>query len=192
MIGKKILRILSYLQGTMHFYLTISCKDLHTMSWFIDGSYAVHADMKGHSGAVLMIGGNVILSHSNKQKVNTRSSTETELIAIDDALPTVQWAINFLQDQNITTSTLIKEDNRSTLLLMKNGQLSAGKRSKNLDIRYFYVQDLINQTVRDFFSPGNFYAYVAWYKKVDKKIETLKFAVGYIELCSQSVQLLTQ
>jgi hypothetical protein len=49
---KKLLRILSYLQDTMHFYLTISCKDLHKMSWFIDGSYAVHAEMKGHSGAV--------------------------------------------------------------------------------------------------------------------------------------------
>jgi hypothetical protein len=58
-----------------------------------------------------MVGGNVILSRLNKQKVNTRSSTETELIAIDDALPTVQWAINFMQDQNVTVSTLITEDN---------------------------------------------------------------------------------
>jgi hypothetical protein len=49
-----------------------------------------------------------------------------------------------------------------------------------------------NRTVRDFYSPGNFFAYVAWYRKADKKITTLKFAVGYIELCSQSVQLLTQ
>jgi hypothetical protein len=48
------------------------------------------------------------------------------------------------------------------------------------------------RTVRDFYSPGNFFAYVAWYKKADKKIKTLKFAVGYVELCSQSVQLLTQ
>jgi len=45
--------------------------------------------MKGQSGSLLMIGKNAVLSRSNKQKVNTRSSTETELIAVDDTLPTV-------------------------------------------------------------------------------------------------------
>jgi len=41
----------------------------------------------------------------------------------------------------------VKEDNRSTMLLMKNGRLSSGKRTKHLDIRYFYVQDLLNRGV---------------------------------------------
>jgi hypothetical protein len=50
----------------------------------------------------------------------------------------------------------------------------------------------INRTVRDFYSPENFFAYVAWYKKAAEKIKSLKFDVGYIELCSQPVQLLTQ
>ncbi len=38
---------------------------------------------------------------------------------------------------------MIQEDNRSTILLMKNGKLSSGKRTKHLDVRYFYVKDLI-------------------------------------------------
>jgi hypothetical protein len=46
--------------------------------------------MKGHTRAILSIGGNVVLSRSNKQKVNVRSSTEAELIAVDDTLPTIQ------------------------------------------------------------------------------------------------------
>jgi hypothetical protein len=45
--------------------------------------------MKGQSGGVLMTGGCVVLTRSNKQKINTRSSTEAELIAMDDALPTI-------------------------------------------------------------------------------------------------------
>jgi len=45
-------------------------------------------------GAILMIWESTILSRSNKQKENTtRSSTETELIVVDDALPTVKWAM---------------------------------------------------------------------------------------------------
>jgi hypothetical protein len=55
--------------------------------------------MKGHSGSVLIIGDNVVFSRSNKQKINTRSLMEAELIAVDDTLPTVQWTKLFMKDQ---------------------------------------------------------------------------------------------
>jgi len=144
---KKMIRVLGYLKGTLDLDLTISCDELSSLTWYIDGSYAVHEDMKGQSGSVLMIGGNTILSKSNKQKINTRSSTETELIAVDDMLPTVQWATLFMKDQGYYLETIIKEDNKSAILLMKNGRLSSGKRTKRLDIRYFYVQDLIRRGI---------------------------------------------
>ncbi len=96
--------------------------------------------MKGQSGAILMIGDNTVLTWSNKQKVNTRSSTEAELIAVDKALPTIQWARSLMKDQGYDLSTVIKEDNKSSILLMKNGRLSSGKCTKHLDIMYFYVR----------------------------------------------------
>jgi hypothetical protein len=144
---KKLLRVLGYLKGTLDFELTISCNSLDKLTWYIDGSYAIHEDMKGHSGAVLMIGDSTVLSRSNKQKVNIRSSTEAELIAVDDTLPTVQRAKSFMMDQGYDLETVIKEDNKSTMLLMKNGLLSAGKRTKHLDIRYFYVKDLLERGI---------------------------------------------
>jgi sporulation protein YlmC with PRC-barrel domain len=88
-----------------------------------------------------------VLFRSNKQKVNTRSSTETELIAVDDALPTIQWTKNFMLEQGYDVSTEIREDNKSTMLLMKNGRLSSGKRTRHFDIRYFYVKDLIDRGI---------------------------------------------
>jgi hypothetical protein len=33
--------------------------------------------------------------------------------------------------------TIVREDNNSSILLMKNGRLSSGKGTKHLDIRYF-------------------------------------------------------
>ncbi len=33
------------------------------------------------------------------------------------------------------------------MLLMKNGKMSSGKRTKHFDIRYFYVKDLIDRGV---------------------------------------------
>jgi hypothetical protein len=144
---KKLLRVLGYLKETLEYDLTISCKDLGTLTWYIDGSYATHEDTKGHNGAVMTIGNNVVLLRSNKQKVNTRSLTEAELIAVDDTLPTVQWTESFMKDQGYDLETIIKEDNKSSILLMKNGRLSSGKRTKHLDIRYFYVKDLLRRGI---------------------------------------------
>jgi hypothetical protein len=36
------------------------------------------------------------------------------------------------------------EENKSTMLLMKNGKLFSVKRTKHIGIRYFYVKDLID------------------------------------------------
>jgi len=120
---KKLIRILGYLKGTLYFELIISCKNLNMLTWYIYGLHAVHQlDMKGQSGAFLMIGDSTVLSRSNKQKINTRSLTEMELIAVDDTLPLVQWTAKFMKDQGYDLNTIVKEDNKSSILLMKNGR----------------------------------------------------------------------
>jgi len=140
----KLLRVLSYLQCTLDLSFTLTCERFDKLTWYVDGSYASHKDMRGQSGVVLLTGECSVLFKSCKQKVNTRSSTEMELITVDDILPTVQWTKSFMQEQGYDLGTEIKEDNKSTMLLMKNGRSSSGKRTKHLDVRYFYVKDLID------------------------------------------------
>ena len=113
---KKLMRLLGYLKGTADLYLTLLCSNLNNLTWYIDGSYASHEDMRGQSGAMLLAGDCAVLFRSNKQKVNTRSSTETELVAVDDALPTIQWTKQFMYDQGYDLEMIIKEDNRSKIL----------------------------------------------------------------------------
>ena len=85
-------------------------------------------------------------SSSKKQKVNTRSSTEAELVATDDVLSLVLWTNNFLRAQGFeVTDDIVYQDNKSAMLLEKNGRASAGKRSRHLDIRYFYITDHIEK-----------------------------------------------
>jgi hypothetical protein len=67
MTGKKLIRELGYLKDTLDYDLTISCDDLKRITWYIDGAYVVHEDMKGQSGSLLMIGKNAVISRSNKQ-----------------------------------------------------------------------------------------------------------------------------
>jgi len=88
-----------------------------------------------------------VLFRLNKQKLNTRTSTESELIAVVDALAMIQWTKNFMCEKGYDLETHLKEDNRSTMLMMKNGKLSAKKRTKHFDIRYYYVKDLIDRGV---------------------------------------------
>jgi hypothetical protein len=141
---KKLCRVLNYLSSTLDFVLTLGYDNLDQLSRNIDGSYAVHGDMKGKIGAIMMTDGCALLA---KLKVNTRSSTKAELIAVDDALPAVQWTKNFMKDQGYDLDAVLQEDNWSTLLLLKNGKLSARKSTKHLDTRYFYVKDLIDKGI---------------------------------------------
>jgi hypothetical protein len=53
--GKKLIRVLGYLKNTMSYCLTITCADLKNLTWYIDGSYATHEDVKGQGGAILLI-----------------------------------------------------------------------------------------------------------------------------------------
>lgn len=66
-----------------------------------------------------------------QKKVNVKIWTETELIAVDDAWSCIQLARNFTMDLGYALDTFLKEDDRSTILLMKNGKISSGKRTKH-------------------------------------------------------------
>jgi len=144
---EKLMRVLGYLMNTEDLHLTLCCKEIRDLIWFVDGSYATHEDMRGQNGAVLVTGDCAVLFRLNKQKLNTRSSTESELLAVDDALPMIQWTMSFMCEQGYDLETHLKEDNRSTMLMMKNGKLSAGKWTKHFDIRYYYAKDLIDRGV---------------------------------------------
>ena len=89
-----------------------------------------------------------ITASSTKQKLNTWSSTEAELVAVDDAMSQIIWSKLFLQQQGIDDIKItVYQDNKSTMLLEENGRLSAGKRSRHLNIRYFFVTNMIKKGV---------------------------------------------
>ena len=100
--------------------------------------------MKGHTGATLSLGKGVIHSGSWKQRLVSRSSTESELIGVYDVLPQVLWTKQFLEEQGrLDTTTVVYQDNRSSILLERNGISSSTKRMKHMHIRYFYVTEQV-------------------------------------------------
>ena len=102
--------------------------------------------MKSHTGVIMTMGGGAIISSSRKQKLNTRSSTEAELIAADDALTDIMWTKEFLRAQNYgVKKTVLFQDNKSAMLLETNGKESSGRRTRHINIRYFGIQDYVER-----------------------------------------------
>jgi len=143
---KKLKRMMEHLRGTRELYLTLEAEDLHVIKWWIDASFAVHPDMKSHTGGCLSLGRGSVYGTSTRQKLNTKSSTEAELVGMNDVLPQVLWTRYFLEAQGYEVrDNVVFQDNQSTMLLANNGHGSSGKRTRHIEIRYFFVTDMINQ-----------------------------------------------
>ncbi len=91
----KIKRVLSYLKGTLHMHLILYTDSLTLSRWWVDATYAVHDDCRGHTGVGMSFGQGMSLSYSWKQKINTKSSTKAELVGVDDVLGYIFWACYF-------------------------------------------------------------------------------------------------
>ena len=142
----KLIRMMKYLNGSKDKVLTLGADNLRVIKWLIDASFGVHPDFKSHTGAVMTMGKGAIQSISRKQKLNTRSSTESELVGVDDVCTMVLWTKLFLEAQGYQVDkNIIYQDNKSAILLETNGKKSAGKRSRALNVRYFFVTDQVEK-----------------------------------------------
>jgi hypothetical protein len=119
---KKLMRMLKFLRATKDDYLTLSAASLHNVRWWVDASYAVHPDMKSHTGGALSLGRGVIYGTSKRQQLNTKSSTEAEVVSADDVLPQMLWTLYFLEAQGFKINdNILYQDNKSSILLENNG-----------------------------------------------------------------------
>ena len=140
----KLAHLIKYLRATWDLPLILSADGSGTLKWWVDGSFAVHPNMRGHTGGGLSMGRGFPITTSTKQKLNTRSSTESELVVTDDLMPAVCWTRYFLEAQGYgVTENIVFQDNQSAILLEKNGKASSSKRTKHINIRYFFVTDRI-------------------------------------------------
>jgi hypothetical protein len=96
-------------------------------------------------GGGLTMGKGIPIESSTKQKLNTRSSTEGELVGVDDMMPIIVWSCYFLMAQGYgVTQNLSLQDNKSSILLEKNGKRSSGKHTRHINSQYFFITDRVN------------------------------------------------
>ena len=97
---KKLRRLLLFMKGTKEDVLTLSANNFRIVKWWVDGAYAVHGDCKSQTGAVMsMVTGGVYCT-SQRQKLNIKSSAETELVAANNIMPQLLWTKYFLDEKS--------------------------------------------------------------------------------------------
>ena len=95
----KLVHILEYIRGTRNLTLTLSSNGRGILKWWVDGSFYVHPNMRGHTdGEISTVRWFPVVS-STKQKLNTQRFTETETVAVDDFTNTVLWTRYWLDAQ---------------------------------------------------------------------------------------------
>ena len=70
---------------------TLTADYLSVFKWWVDVSYTIHDDCKGHTGAIITIGKGAVTRFSRKKRIQGKSYTEDELIVADDAIPQALW-----------------------------------------------------------------------------------------------------
>ena len=124
----------------------LTADKLDNIAWWVDASYAVHPNMRSHTGGTMSLGWGVLHAKSSKQKLNTKSSTEAELIGVSDYIPYNIWLINFLQEQGYKIGhNILYQDNESTIRMLRNGRNYCTGNSRHISIRYFFVKDRIDK-----------------------------------------------
>ena len=136
-------RLVRYLLSTRNKHLILCYDGMSIAKWHVDAAFAVHEDFKSHLEGTMMLSQ---ASGSMKQRLNTRSSTIAELVAVDDLLGKLLWVKRFLTAMGYPLKeNILLQDNTSAILMEKNGQSCLGKRNRTIDVRYFVIKDIIDK-----------------------------------------------
>ena len=93
---------MDYLQATIDEHLVVLIEKVINLSkWHIGASFVVHDDFRSHTGGIFTMSTKCgpLNTASLEQKLNSLSSTEAELIVVDDNVGKILWKMEFLYEQ---------------------------------------------------------------------------------------------
>jgi hypothetical protein len=140
----KGMKILSYLAGTKQRTLFFKAKASLTLEIYADAAHMIHKDAKGHGGIIGTLGSAPVFSKSFKFKLVTRSSTESEMVCLEETVTFALWMTVLLRDfDKIQLPVTIYQDNLSTIGIVMNG--GSFNRSKHMIAKYGFVKQHVDR-----------------------------------------------
>ena len=162
----KLLKVMKYLNGTKEYGRVMRHDSDDIFRIMSDGGHNCHKNFRGQNGIVYKMGNNVIHIKCSKQKLQSRSTAETELITMDIAVEEGLWlkdlTISMGATINKNRSTPLFQDNKSSILIANRGY----SRNKHIAKRFAKIQEQVeakkihlvyersDDLVADFFTKG--------------------------------------
>ena len=110
----KLRRIIGILKRTIDNVRVIGATSITEIMTFVDSSYAVHDNMRSHTGGLVSFGIGAAHTRSNTSKVNVKSATESELVSASEYLPYTLWFKHFMEEQGYKIKdNVLYQDNKS-------------------------------------------------------------------------------
>ena len=143
---KKLKRCLGFLKRTIKDRRIMSADNLTDLYVWIDTSHAVHDNMQEHTGGVISMGRGALHCKSSAQKINTKSTTESELVGVSEYLPYYIWFLLFFEAQGYEIKkNMLYQDNESAIKMEINGRNSCTGNSRHIEIKCFWVKDRVDR-----------------------------------------------
>jgi len=116
----KLRRVLQYVHGTKDLKRVVSIDNFGRIDIFVvDASHGAHTDYPGQTGGCMKMGSGILHGRSSKQNLNSKSSTESELIGVSDYPPYSIWMLNFYKEQGYEIGKVVlQQDNESTIKIL--------------------------------------------------------------------------
>ena len=88
---EKLSCVLKLLQIMRNLLLNLELDGFRMIKWWADATITVHHDMKNHTSGEMFTGNGAAYSALSKQKLNTKSLTESELVGVYDLMSQIIW-----------------------------------------------------------------------------------------------------
>ena len=116
----------------------IGATTLRELFTWIDAAYAVHNNMRSHTGGAISMGYGIIHGKSGKQKINMKSSTESELVGTCEYIPYNIWLVMFMKAQGYEIKdNTVYQDNMRTIKMLNNSRNSCTGNIRHIHVRFF-------------------------------------------------------
>ena len=120
--------------------------NLYEVLPYVDASYDTHNYMRGHTGGCMTFGWWLIHARFSKHKLNTKISTESEVVGARIYSPFIIWLDMYMEHQCYKSKqNQLMQDNMRAIKMDKNGKKLCIRNSRQINIRYLFVKERINK-----------------------------------------------
>ena len=95
----KMRLVLQFVNQIIRDYRVIGDDNTYEVLTYLDASYAMHGDMRGHNGDCMTFGWGLTYAKLFKKKLNTKISIDSEVVGSRNYIPLFIWWYIFMKHQ---------------------------------------------------------------------------------------------